>query len=372
MASGWIKLWRKAEENPHLQEADTFGIFCRLLMMASRRDREVFVSKLKRVIRLKRGQLWVSTVDLASMVSSRKRIRTILKSLEMGQLIGQATGQGITIITICNYDRYQDDASGEARDGARGGASEGPGRGQHEQEREEDREEKKIEILCPPASPDGEPEDRTLKKPPERFPKFEALPKNGSARRYPDEFDLFWQAYPKRGSDTKKPAYASWRPKARDPAVGTAMLQEAAERYASWAERTGYETKLVSTWISKEGWTASLEETQANRRNIHGPPKETVLETAAKVLDRARRRAAAESDHEAVAEDQAHSGSGGTAGGDLFAVVDGSLELAGSPDGGGVEPDRRQRGMVASVLDGGRRLAEPDKRHQLRQPPRRC
>lgn len=149
-------------------------------------------------------------------------------------------------------------------------------------------------------------------------------------------------------------------------------LCQLVHRHMNFYEAEGREVSRMLhplTWLNGKRWNDELVLDAPNGGNQHGPNnRETVLETAAKVLDRARRRAAAEGDHEAVAEDQAHGGSGGAAGGDLFAVVDGSLELAGSLDGGGVEPDRRQRSMVASVLDGGRRLAEPDKRHRLREP----
>ena len=129
MSEGWIKIWRKAQDNEHLQEADVFGVFCRLVMMASLRDRESYVGKTGKVIKLQRGQLWVSTRDLAAMVSSHKRIRTILKKLEMGTLIGTGVVDGITVVTICNYDRYQGDGDEREAHGARDGAHERHSRG---------------------------------------------------------------------------------------------------------------------------------------------------------------------------------------------------------------------------------------------------
>ncbi len=50
----------------------------------------------------------MSPRDLATKWTSYKRIRTILQVLKMGALIGADLGAGITIITICNYDKYQD------------------------------------------------------------------------------------------------------------------------------------------------------------------------------------------------------------------------------------------------------------------------
>ena len=130
-------------DNPHLQKADALGLYDRFVRMAVRRDTEAYCDKLGRVIHLKRGQCWISTNDLEAFCSSRKRGRTILKQLKMGHLIGHEAGQGITVITICNYDEIQNNAAEGARDGANQRANEGPGRGQQNGEVEEIKEDKK-------------------------------------------------------------------------------------------------------------------------------------------------------------------------------------------------------------------------------------
>ncbi len=57
MAAGWIKLWRKLQDNPYLQEHDVRGVFVNMLLDAQREDRDVYCKKIGKVIHLKRGQL---------------------------------------------------------------------------------------------------------------------------------------------------------------------------------------------------------------------------------------------------------------------------------------------------------------------------
>lgn len=109
MSSGWIKLYRKIEENPALEEHDALGVFCRLLVRASRDDRDVFVHKARKNVALKRGQLWVSLREMATRKCKYQQIRTIFKRLESAHIINAVTNAGITVVTICNYDEYQAD-----------------------------------------------------------------------------------------------------------------------------------------------------------------------------------------------------------------------------------------------------------------------
>lgn len=69
------------------------------------------------VVSLERGQISVSLQSLATAWGwSKKRVRGFLKRLEQGHSIGnkRGTGKGTasTIITICNYDKYQGEGHG--------------------------------------------------------------------------------------------------------------------------------------------------------------------------------------------------------------------------------------------------------------------
>ncbi len=154
---GWVKSMRSDLQNPYLQKADALGLYDRFVRMAVREDTDAYCEKLGRVVHLKRGQLWISTNDLERFCTSRKRGRTILKNLEMGQLIGHEAGQGITVITICNYDEIQRPISEGAREGANQTANQGPGRGQQNGEDKEIKEIKNLGNVRARAR-DGEPQ----------------------------------------------------------------------------------------------------------------------------------------------------------------------------------------------------------------------
>lgn len=60
------------------------------------------------VLELKRGQVAASTRFMANKWQwSESRVRRFLKRLKTDAMIDAATDAGITVITICNYDKYQ-------------------------------------------------------------------------------------------------------------------------------------------------------------------------------------------------------------------------------------------------------------------------
>ena len=145
MSDGWAKVHRKIMENPHLQDLDALGLFVILFTDAAWQDCEKYVPEARSVIRLKRGQVWASVRSLARRGTSEKRIRTILKMLEKGTLIDTQKGTLGTVITICNYDKYQNDNEIGAHSRAHSGAREGHTRGTPIDKEREEREERKKE-----------------------------------------------------------------------------------------------------------------------------------------------------------------------------------------------------------------------------------
>lgn len=60
------------------------------------------------VVELDRGQLAASTRYMAKMFQwTEARVRRYLKMLAEWQIIDAASDAGVTVITVCNYDRYQ-------------------------------------------------------------------------------------------------------------------------------------------------------------------------------------------------------------------------------------------------------------------------
>lgn len=95
------------------------------------------------VVELMRGQLVHSTRYIAKAWGwPETNVRRFLKRLETGAgtgaLISAQSGAGITIITICNYDRYQSSQNESgARVGALGGAANGAEAAQERRRKEQ-------------------------------------------------------------------------------------------------------------------------------------------------------------------------------------------------------------------------------------------
>lgn len=100
---GWVKIWRLHRE--HWLEKDRFtkSVLILLIEWANYQD-----SPLSSKIVLKRGQVATSAVELSKIFRvGRQRIRSSLKLLQDASVINQSTNHLGSVITICNYDKYQ-------------------------------------------------------------------------------------------------------------------------------------------------------------------------------------------------------------------------------------------------------------------------
>ena len=109
--SGWIRLDRAILENPiwsSKSESFTKGqAWVDILLNANYKPNFFFVRGIK--ISLKRGQLGWSQLTMAGRWGwSRKKVNRFLKTLEEEQMVTLQTTQQTTVITICNYCKYQD------------------------------------------------------------------------------------------------------------------------------------------------------------------------------------------------------------------------------------------------------------------------
>lgn len=105
---GWIKLHRKISENGLWQcEPFTRGqAWVDLLLLASHQKTFFYVRGIK--INLERGQLAWSETKLADRWKwSRTKLRKFLNDMEKEQQIIQQKGNVIQIVTVVNYDNYQ-------------------------------------------------------------------------------------------------------------------------------------------------------------------------------------------------------------------------------------------------------------------------
>ncbi|MGJ8649516.1 MAG: hypothetical protein ACSHX4_04085 [Opitutaceae bacterium] len=105
---GFAKFWRKFFEWEWYQDANTARVFFHLIMVANHKDSHW------RGHVVKRGQTITGTHKLATILKiPRGQIRTALKNLQMTNEITIRATNLFSVITICNYDAYQDrDATG--------------------------------------------------------------------------------------------------------------------------------------------------------------------------------------------------------------------------------------------------------------------
>ena len=107
MSGGWIKAWRSMIDHPALQRADELGIWTTLLFGAAHKNTRVRCRGV--IYNLDRGQLVISLRRLAKKMGVRYgRLREVIKLLKNEHMIALTSNTAATVITICNYNKFQD------------------------------------------------------------------------------------------------------------------------------------------------------------------------------------------------------------------------------------------------------------------------
>lgn len=105
---GFIKLYRGWRDNPVLNTADRAVAWLWLIENACWKPSKFNIKG--KSVELQRGQLCASRDHLATVWKwSDSAVERFLTRLKTEQMIERETGHGKTIITICNYAKYQDD-----------------------------------------------------------------------------------------------------------------------------------------------------------------------------------------------------------------------------------------------------------------------
>lgn len=100
---GFISLDRKILEWEHFKDHKTFKLFAVLLLLAEYKD-----TVLPDGTVLKRGQVMTSTRKLAEISGlTHKEVRAHIRALERTQEVAQLPSPKNTIVTVLNYDKYQ-------------------------------------------------------------------------------------------------------------------------------------------------------------------------------------------------------------------------------------------------------------------------
>jgi hypothetical protein len=112
-ANGYARIHRSLLDHPAFRSDAEAMAFAWLVLRAAWRP--VRVRYKGRAIALQRGELAVSVRDLAAaMDRDRGWTERLLKRLKNERMIATASGTGVLVITICNYDLYQAEHDGAA------------------------------------------------------------------------------------------------------------------------------------------------------------------------------------------------------------------------------------------------------------------
>ena len=239
MDGGWVKLWRKSLENGMMKNPILWTFWTWCLMKASHRPHRQRVGFQE--IDLSPGQfIFGRKIASEELGISEKRIRNCLIALKTASNMAIKTASKFSIVTICNWSRYQNQEyeKGQKRGQQKGqqGASKGPARGQqgaskgpargHKQEGKEGKEGK------------------------EDYKKLHSSTETAPVDHPPSPFDLFWSAYPSKTG--KKAAKKAWD-RAKDKPTIEAILSaiETQKQGRQWKE--GF-IKNPATWINGGCW----------------------------------------------------------------------------------------------------------------------
>lgn len=104
---GYVKLWRGWRDNPALDTPERRDAWIWMLEMACWKAKRFNIKG--KTVELERGQFCASREQMAEAWGwSPSGVERFLSRLKTEQMIGRETGQGKSIITICNYSKYQD------------------------------------------------------------------------------------------------------------------------------------------------------------------------------------------------------------------------------------------------------------------------
>ena len=105
--SGWIKIHRDIARHWIFQDAEKFKWWIDLLLLASFEDNKALVGD--RLVEVKRGQQIASLSFLSKRWNKAKgTVLKFLELLESDHMIERHTDRKVTILTICNYESYQE------------------------------------------------------------------------------------------------------------------------------------------------------------------------------------------------------------------------------------------------------------------------
>lgn len=148
---GFVLAYRKAWYHPVFSNLLEGAIWNYLYQNAYWKDGEKNING--HVFSVKRGEVAVTISYLAKgFCTTEKGVRRVIQKLEKyGMVVTQGTSRG-TVITICNYDKYQHSENAEGEPRANNGRTEGEPRGNN---KKEGKNKRKKEVIIITDIPEG-------------------------------------------------------------------------------------------------------------------------------------------------------------------------------------------------------------------------
>lgn len=104
--NGWVKIHRCIEDAPWYKDANTSHLAQHLIRKANHEAGEIMFNR--SIIRVERGQLVTGLFTLSHETgATHRKLRTSLEILRKCSFLTLQPTQRYTIITICNYELYQ-------------------------------------------------------------------------------------------------------------------------------------------------------------------------------------------------------------------------------------------------------------------------
>jgi hypothetical protein len=106
MELGYVKTYRSLAEKGYSNKPEFLALWIHLLFLATYKEREVFFDN--KIHHLKPGQIITGRKKLSAIAGIEEhKVDRILKCFESEQQIEQQSFSKFRIITICNWDKYQ-------------------------------------------------------------------------------------------------------------------------------------------------------------------------------------------------------------------------------------------------------------------------
>lgn len=113
--SGWIKTYRSLTDHWLAEQPEKLGWWVLLLLKVYHEDKKIMIGN--QLLEIKRGQINISFSSLSELwKTSKASAERFVELLEKEQMIIREVRHKVSIITICNYESYQDKKRGKRDD----------------------------------------------------------------------------------------------------------------------------------------------------------------------------------------------------------------------------------------------------------------